>query len=154
MHKLFETEINKMESLDIKTFAENAMVAAPASFKEDEDLINYTRKVFVVAEELLENNKIDGNLKDIILTGVLLSDIAYNEDEKYRSIHPFLVRPLLNDVKNDLVPNVYEAILKIVERHEGVNTPIAQLHPQAGSLEHLVAIANVIVRSKNIQINV
>lgn len=149
---LFKEEIDKLTGVDIKTFAGNALLAAPASFKEDEELITYTRKVFRVTEELLNADSVQGNIRDVILTGVLLSDIGKNEDEKLEEIHPLLVRPLLKDVRNDLVPQLFDGVMSIVESHEGANTPIKAIQPKPGSAEHIVAFANVIVRAKGIDV--
>lgn len=152
--KLFKEELEKIDSVDIRTFAHNALVAAPESFKRDEELITYTKKVFKVTEELLDADRVEGNVRDVILVGVLLSDIAKNVDERFEESHPFLVRPLLKDVKDDLVPQLFEGIMRIVESHEGAHTPIKALEPKPGSAEHLVALANVIVRSESIDVKV
>lgn len=151
---LFEEEIKRLESMDIQTFVQNAMQAAPDSFKEDEELIKYTKKVFCITELLLDHDQVSGQIRDVILTGALLSDIARNEEEKYKDIHPLLVRPLLKDVKNDLVQPLWEGVIRIVESHEGANTPIEAIVPKPGSPEHLVSLANVIARSERVSISV
>lgn len=153
MTELFKEEIQRLENVDFKTFAQNALKAAPASFKEDKELIDYTRKVFRVTEELLNADDVKGHVRDVILTGVLLCDLAKNEDPKLESVHPFMVRALLEDVKEDLVSQLFEGVMKIVEAHEGAKTPIPTLQPKPGSAEHLVALAHVIVRSDSITIN-
>lgn len=152
--ELFKEELERLNELDIKIFTENALKCAPDSFKEDKNAILHTKKVFRIVEELLNSDEVKGQVRDVILAGVLLSDLAVNEERVFTGTHPFLVRPLLKDIQDDLIPQLYEGIMRIVEKHEGKDTLITDIHPKPGSPEHLVAIANVIARSDSIQVNV
>ncbi|MBR2245627.1 hypothetical protein [Oceanobacillus profundus] len=154
MTDIFKKEIEELENMDFQVFVSNAIQIAPESFKSDESLIEYTRKVFRVVDEMLAIDRITGYVRDAILAGVLLSDLAVNEDPKYSSIHPLLVRPLIEDFKGDLAVQLWEATLNIVEAHEGSKTPIDKLAPKPGTPEHLVALANQIVRSESIEVKI
>src|SRR5699024_1527822 len=143
-------EIKRLENVDMINFAKNVELAAPESFKNNEEAIKHTRKVFRITEELLDSDKVEGQIRDIILIGVLVSDLAIGEVPE--TAHPYMIQSILEDLKDDLHQALWDGIMRIAESHEGTNTTIKQLQPKPGTPEHLVALANVLARSENIQV--
>lgn len=151
--KKFEKEIERLNgAADVQAFVNNAIVSAPKSFYTNDEVVKYTRKVFYVTEHLLEKDNVPSPIKEVILAGVLLSDIAVNVvDEDEKDFHPILALRYLNRVKKDINEALFEAISKIVLSHEG-ESQIKELAPKPGGPEHLVALANRIVKADFVDI--
>jgi hypothetical protein len=151
----FENELKAIEFEDIRAFTHNAIVASPPSFWKDKELVTYTKKVFKVVKELLEHDKVKSPIKDVILAGVLLSDIAYNElSDQFKHLHPIAAGKLLEPVSKDVNKALLEGILRIIEAHEGDQTPSKLLEPKPGTPEHLVSIAHRLVKNQAIHVEI
>lgn len=149
----FEKEIERLSgAADVQAFVNNAIIASPESFWINEITVSYTRKVFYMVEHLLKKDKVPSPIREVILAGVLLSDIAINElKEDEKEIHPILALRYLNKVKADLNEALFEAIAKIILTHEG-DVLIKELTPKPGGPEHLVALAHRVVQADFVNI--
>jgi hypothetical protein len=151
----FEQELKVIESEDIRAFAHNAIVASPPSFWKDKELVEYTKKVFKVVKELLDHDKVKPPIRDVILAGVLVSDMALNElSDRFKHLHPLAVAKVLEPVSKDLHQALWEGIIRIAEAHEGENTPSKLLEPKPGTPEHLVSLAHRLVRTNTVEVNI
>ena len=151
----FENELKVIESEDIRAFAHNAIVASPPSFWKDKELVAYTKKVFKVVKELLDHDKVKPPIRDVILTGVLLSDVALNElSDRFKHLHPLAAAKILEPVSKDIHKALWEGITRIIEAHEGENTPSKLLEPKPGTPEHLVSLAHRLVKNQTIEVKI
>jgi hypothetical protein len=143
----FQGEINRIQNEDVKVFINNAIVDAPESFWEDQQLVDYTKRVFKVVEGMLDADNVEGMVRDIILTGVLLSDVSLNElSGDVKVLHPMMAKTHLKPAAGDLNPQLFDGICRIIEGHEGSDSPSKALEPKPGSPEHLVMIAHRLVQ--------
>lgn len=151
---IFVKELEEIKQEDVKVFAHNALVSAPTSFISEQNT-DHTKKVFYVVKSLIEMDGVTGPIRDVILTGALLSDIADQYlSEELNELHPVVAKTLLKPLADDLHAGLFEGIIRIVESHEGQNTPSKLLEPKPGSPEHLVAMAHRLVRNESIHIEV
>jgi|SRR5579875_2275086 len=143
----FRNEIESIESLDIKTFVQNALNLTKPSFYEDEEVVNHTKKVFKIVKEFLDTEGTKGALRDLMLVAVLLSDIALNElPENLKHLHPLVAKDYFKEIQSDLQKPVIEGIIDIIESHEGSNAPTKALDPRPGQPGFIIALANKIAR--------
>jgi len=151
--EIFEYEIQQFQNEDFKAFVHNALVDSPKSFYEDEKVVQHTKKTFFLVDEMLKADEVQGTIRDTILAGTLLSDIAINEMPNHmKNLHPFAGRVYLDKAKKDIQINLFEGVCRIIEAHEGDQTPSTVLKPKPGTPEHLVALANRIARLETIEI--
>jgi hypothetical protein len=144
---VFREEIEEIVSEDLKVFLQNALSLTKESFYKNKETVTHTKNVFKIVNQLLKEEGTQGMLRDIILTAVVLSDIALNElPDDLKHLHPVAAETILRELKNDLAKPVYDGLLNIIEGHEGEKSPSASLEPKPGQPGFIVALANKIAR--------
>jgi len=134
-------EINLIQNLDIKNLIKKILLMAPKYFwkipssnkgihhPEDEyhrsGLILHTKRVVYLADRLCDMDNISGINRDKLIGAMIIHDICSRglEDDPLSyspSDHPFYVRKLTRDLKNN---KFYDDIMSIVEAHLGRWTP-------------------------------
>ena len=148
----FQDQIKELsDAADIQEFTKVVLRKAPASYWMDKDAVEHTKKVFLIVQGMMEADQVKSPIKEVVLAGVLLSDICINEDED-KETHNLQAICKLNKFKNDIHPNYYVAIINIINAHEG-EIQIRGTEPKPGGPEHLVAMANSIARISGVTIN-
>lgn len=152
--KIFKNEIDELkEAADVQAFVTKAfMQVTPASFWMSKNAVEHTKKTFAILKGMLDQDQVNAPIREVFLASALLSDICV-ENEKAEGTHNLLAICALERIKDDLNPNYYSAIVKIINSHEG-KVQIAGTEPKAGGPDHLVATANSIARIPFISINV
>ncbi|WP_067923630.1 hypothetical protein [Alicyclobacillus shizuokensis] len=139
---MFRSEIESVETTEIREFLMEAIEKAPDSFFEDEELVSKAKKAFRVVQHLLDEEKTKGGVRDIILAGTLLCDTLYNEmPEPFKALHPCAPRIYFADLKHEVHQAIWDGIFQIIESHEhDVNTsPL--LEAKAGTPGYFVFLA-------------
>lgn len=148
----FQKELNMLEDENIKGFVHNTLVEAPSSFWKDDNLVLYTRKVFHLVYSLLEDDRVQQPIKDVILAGSLFCDIAYNELKKQglEDIHDIAAEPYFKNTKEDIQENLFDAVIRIIQAHKGEKRTIRGLDIKPGGPEHIIALAHRLVQKDNL----
>lgn len=143
---IFKKEIAELkEAADVQAFVTKAfMEVTPASFWMNKDAVAHTKKTFAILKGILDQDSVNAPIREVFLASVLLSDIFVAE-EKTAGTHNLLAICALEKIKEDLNPNYYTAMVKIINSHEG-KVQITGTEPKAGGPDHLVATANTIAR--------
>ncbi|SFJ65434.1 hypothetical protein SAMN02799624_05398 [Paenibacillus sp. UNC496MF] len=145
----FRSELEKIESPDVRTFTQNVLSATSDSFYNDEQVVTHTKQVFKVLAAFLDKDFTKGMLRDIMLASVLLSDICLNSlEDELKYLHPIVVKEFISqvDMETDLPQPVMEGLIAMIESHEWEQSPSKALEPKPGTPNFLTALANRIVR--------
>ncbi|QHW35850.1 hypothetical protein GZH47_33710 (plasmid) [Paenibacillus rhizovicinus] len=152
-HLIFRPELELIISADIKVLAENVIGNAQPSFYQDEQLVNYTKKVFKIVNMLLAKEGTGGPFRDMILCAILFQDIALNslpEDMKY--LHPITAATVVRQFGDGLNSQMVDALVQMIEGHEGPKSPSKSLEPKMGQPGFIVGLANQLVRFDFIEV--
>jgi hypothetical protein len=151
----FKEEMDLITNDDIKAFVNNAIVTGPESFWQNDTTVKIAKKAVAIVDLFMQNDNLaNGVIRDMILAGTILSDIALNElSDKVKILHPFAASIYLNPLKKDIHGNSYQGALRIIETHEGNQTPSVIVRVQPGTPEYLVAQAYTLAKSDVITIN-
>ena len=150
--EIFKLELEALsEAADVQAFVKKALELSPSSFWNDEEAVTHTKKTFAILKGMLDQDKVNAPIREVFLAGALLSDICVNE-EVAAGTHNLLAIVELERIKEDINPNFYSAIVKIVNAHEGT-VQIQGTEPKAGGPDHLVATANSIARIPSLSIS-
>ncbi len=144
---IFKDELDHMKTEEIRNFVHNAFSMAKPGFYENEEIVNHTKAVYRICKELLSESGTSGGLADGMLASVLLQDIAITElSSNLYSLHPVAVRPFLEPIKSGLNPDIFKAIINMIEGHESQYSPSYLLEPKPGTPAFIIAFANKFAR--------
>lgn len=149
---VFEKEIKALDgAADIQDFVKKVLVDSSISYWGNEEFVKHTQKVFMILEGMLAVDQVNSPVREVMLAGVLLSDICRGEEE-VEGTHNLLAIIRLEKFKDAINPNYLQPIFKIVNAHEG-SVQIQGTEPKAGAPDHLIATANTIARIPGITIS-
>lgn len=154
--EIFKDEIEALGgAADVQEFvklAYSTSAVTPASFWMDKEAVAHTKSVFAISKGMMELDQLNSPIKEVVLAGVLLSDISINESDD-KDIHNLASIVRLNQIAVDINTNFYKAIVTIINAHEG-RVQIQGTEPKPGGPEHLVATANSVARLSCVSVEV
>ena len=152
VYEIFENEIAALsEAADVQEFVRKVLFNSPASFWLSEEAVEHTKKTFHILKGMLDMDQVNAPIREVFLAASLLSDICVNE-EIAEGTHNLLAIIELEKHKEDINPNYYSAMVKIINTHEGV-VQIQGTEPKPGGPDHLVATANTVARIPSLSIS-
>lgn len=148
----YRTELEEIKSEDIRTFVSNALQKASHAFQSNEKQHAYIKRVIRLLNALMEQEGTTGAYRDMIIASVLLCDITkYDLPADLQYLHPLTVRTFLDDYKQDLHHQLFDALMTLIETHEGIELPVKGVRPQQGTPGYIVALAHQICKMDFIQ---
>jgi hypothetical protein len=108
-----------------------------------------------VLEEMMQVSGTPGGFQDLMYAAILLADMTIHEfEESHKKFHPLTVKEKIEPFRKDLPPtqNWFDAIVKLIEEHEGVDAPHEKLRPQVGTPGYIIALLNQLLRLKSVEI--
>jgi hypothetical protein len=151
---IFRPELDLIISTDINAFAENMLSTAPEAFYQDEKLVTHVKKVFKLVNEMLVREGTGGPYRDMMLTAVLFSDMTLNSmPDDLKHLHPITISSIIREHGKELHSQVIDALIQMIEGHEGSRSPSRQLEPKMGQPGFIIALANQIARYEFVEIN-
>lgn len=143
----FANEIDNIRNEEFKSLVICAYEHADQSFQEAYGLHDEIKRMYVLTEQFVDSQRLTGSLKDLVLTSVLLCDITLSSlpvDLEY--LHPVTVRPFLKTLDVEINKQMLEALLNLIESHEGSESPSNMLEPKPGTPAHVLALLQVVKR--------
>lgn len=156
--KFFLPELTEIKNQQLHAFFTNVLQSAPASFYNDELLMQTVRKAHQLFKIALEGREIPSEYVEAVLGATLISKILKNEKAftgKYAALYAVATRIHIESEKleESLPRGLYENIMRIVEAHdeEAVVSPL--LEARQGTAEAEVNLFFKLAGHQSVQIN-
>lgn len=145
--KTFAKEIDAIRTEEFKALIVCAYENASDAFHEADFLHDEIKEMYQFTAQFIDTQGLTGGLRDLVLTAVLLSDITLlNLPADLTYLHPITVKPYLYTLEVSINKQMLDAVISIIESHEGGNSPSSLLEPKPGTPGHILAILQLAKR--------
>lgn len=136
----FAEELNQIRTVELNAFFTNVLGSAPGSFQIDKELMTLVKKAHKILSYTLDQQNVDGQVKEAMLGSVLIARILKNEFRApYENLYAIATRGFIKEkgFQKDLGHDgIWENIMRAVEGHIGADSPSILLEPRPGTAEH------------------